>query len=117
MVLILFTMAFVIGPALFFVLDRFTRKHWPLAFAASVFVMLSFLLRSEANLTLQFDVTRTFLSVASIWIAWILIVTLVAGALRDTFPSAQARRLIRAGGAMGTTVPWFGFAAAQMMAR
>ncbi|WP_299047055.1 hypothetical protein [uncultured Tateyamaria sp.] len=117
MVTILFTMAFVIGPALFFALDRVAERHWPLAFAASVLVMISFLLRSGANLTLAFDATRTFLSVASIWIAWVLVMVLAAGALRRAYPSIRARRLIRVAGAMGTTVPWFGFAAAQMMAR
>ena len=117
MVFVLFTMAFVIGPALFFVLERVAGRHWPLAFAASVLVMISFLMRSEANLALEFDATRTFVSVLSIWIAWVLVMVLVAGALRRAFPSHRARRMIRIAGALGTTVPWFGFAAAQMMAR
>ena len=117
MVYLLFIMAFVLGPALFFVLERVAGRHWPLAFVASVLVLVSFLLRSGANLTFEFDVTRTFLSVVSIWVAWVIVMVLAAGALRRAFPSHRARRLIHVAGAMGTTVPWFGFAAAQMMAR
>lgn len=117
MVIFLFTMAFVIGPALFFALDRVSGRHWPLALVASVLVMGSFILRSEANLTFDFDATRTFLSVTFIWLAWVLVMVLTARALKLAFPSVRARRWIRALGAMGTTVPWFGFAAAQMMVR
>ncbi|MBY5933787.1 hypothetical protein KUV51_12320 [Tateyamaria omphalii] len=117
MVVILFIMAFVIGPGLFFLLDRVAGRHWPLAFVASLFVLASFLLRSDAYLTFPFDATRVFLSVTFIWLGWVLVMVLAARALREAFPTARGQRLVRAAGAMGTTVPWFGFAAAQMMAR
>lgn len=117
MVILLFIMAFVIGPALFFVLDRVAGKHWPLALVAAVLVLASFVLRSEADLTFPTDTTRTFLSVMFIWLAWVLVIVLAARALRHALPSLRARRIVRMAGAMGTTVPWFGFAAAQMIAR
>lgn len=117
MVVILFLMAFVIGPALFFALDRVEGRHWPLALAVSLLVVASFILRSDANLTVDFDVTRRFLSVTFIWLAWVLVMVLTARALKQAFFSIRARWLIRITCAMGTTVPWFGFAAAQMMAR
>jgi len=117
MVLILFTMAFVLGPAMFFALERVEGQHWPLALAASLLVVASFVLRGEAGLTLSLDVVPVFLSVTFIWLAWILVMVLLARAVRQSWPTPRARRLARAAGAMGTTVPWFGFAAAQMMAR
>ena len=73
MLLILFTMAFVLGPALFLALVRLDPGRGPLA--------------------------------------------LVAHAVRAAYPTPGVRRWSRAVGAMGTTVPWFGFAAAQMMVR
>lgn len=117
MVLVLFIMAFVIGPALFFALDRVAGRHWPLALVAAVLILASFVLRSAAKLTFEFDVVRTFLSVMFIWLAWVLVMVLAARALRHVASSPRAKRLVRVAGAMATTVPWFGFAAAQMMAR
>ncbi|MEX0312056.1 MAG: hypothetical protein AB3N17_17615 [Tateyamaria sp.] len=117
MVLILFTMAFVVGPALFLVLERMDGQHWPLALLASAFVVASFVLRTDAGVILASNTFATFLSVGFVWLAWVLVMVLVARAVRAAKPTRRARRLVRAAGAMGTTVPWFGFAAAQMMAR
>ena len=117
MVLALFTLAFVIGPALFLALDRRPARHGLVALAASVLVVVSFALRTDAGVRLTSDPLATLLSVLFIWIAWVLLMVLVAQALRTRFPSRRAGRVVRAVGAMGTTVPWFGFAAAQMMAR
>ncbi|APX12878.1 hypothetical protein [Tateyamaria omphalii] len=117
MVVILFVMAFVVGPGLFFLLDRVAERHWPLAFVASLLVLASFVLRSDAYLTFPVDATRVFLSVTLIWLGWVVVMVLAARALRQAVSTPRARRLVRAAGAMGTTVPWFGFAAAQMMAR
>ena len=54
-------------------------------------------------------------SLVMMWIAWILVLVLVIRAVRQSFPSRRARRWSRALGAMPTTIPWFGFATAQMM--
>jgi hypothetical protein len=116
MVLILYTMAFVIGPALFLLLSRQGGRLWPPALVASFMVVLSLALRNEAGMTLTVDPGPLFFSVFLIWLAWIVVLVMVARALRRTYPGLRARRLVRAFGAMGTTVPWFGFAAAQMMA-
>lgn len=117
MVLILFTMAFVLGPTLFLVLVNFDGRRWPLALIASVMVLLSFLLRSEAGLTLGVNPLPVFLSILFIWLAWIVVLVMVVHAVHATYPTRKAHRWSRAIGAMGTTVPWFGFAAAQMMVR
>ncbi|WP_299294725.1 hypothetical protein [uncultured Tateyamaria sp.] len=116
MLLILFTMAFVIGPALFLALVRTDGRRWPLALIASVLVVLSFVFRSEASLTLGVDPTPVFLSVLLIWLAWVLVMVIVARAMYAAQPTPTMRRWSRAICAMGTTVPWFGFATAQMMA-
>ncbi|WP_299607601.1 hypothetical protein [uncultured Tateyamaria sp.] len=117
MILTLFLMAFIAGPALFFALDRMVSRHWPLALSAFILVLASFVLRSDARLVLSFEETGAVLSVIFIWLAWVLVMALVSRALKQGFPSVRAGRLIRIACAMGTTVPWFGFAAAQMMAR
>ena len=116
MVVILFTMAFVLGPALFLALERSEGRRWPLALIASIMVLLSFIFRSEASLTLSVDPTPVFLSVLLIWLAWVLVLVIVARAMYAAQPTPTMRRWSRAICAMGTTVPWFGFAAAQMMA-
>ena len=116
MVLILFTMAFVLGPALFLVLLQYDGRRWPLALLASVLVVMSFIFRSEASLTLGADRAPVFLSVLLLWLAWVLVMVVVARALQAANPTLTKRRWSRAICAMGTTVPWFGFATAQMMA-
>jgi len=117
---VLFLMAFVVGPALFLalllVLAHVKGRVWPLALIASLLVIASFALRNEASLTVSVDRTILFASLVLIWLAWIVVLVLVVRALSRTFPQPKARRWARAFGAMGTTVPWFGFAAAQMMA-
>ncbi|MEO9682398.1 MAG: hypothetical protein ABJF86_06745 [Tateyamaria sp.] len=117
MILLLFTMAFVIGPLLFLVLVQFDGRRWPLALAASIMVLLSFMFRTEASPSFGVDRAPAFLSVVLIWLAWIVVLVMVARAVRLAYPSAKARKWSRAIGAMGTTVPWFGFAAAQMMVK
>lgn len=116
MVLTLYTMAFVVGPALFLLMSRREGRLWPPALVASFLVVLSLALRKDAALTLGVGPTPLFFSVFLIWMAWIVVLVMVAGAVRRTFPGLRARRVVRALGAMGTTVPWFGFATAQMMA-
>jgi hypothetical protein len=120
MLLVLFLMAFVVGPALFLALftalGHVKRRVWPLALIASLLMIASLALRNEASLTLSADRALLFASLVLIWLAWILVLVLVVRALCRTFPQPKARRWARAFGAMGTTVPWFGFAAAQMMA-
>ncbi|MEL6450234.1 MAG: hypothetical protein AAFQ19_03165 [Pseudomonadota bacterium] len=116
MLLVLFTMAFVLGPALFLVMAQFDGRLWPLALLSSVFVVLSLSLRHEASLRLAVDPGPLFVSLFLIWIAWILVLVLVFRAVRQSVRSRTGRRWARAFCAMGTTVPWFGFATAQMMA-
>ncbi|WP_299727928.1 hypothetical protein [uncultured Tateyamaria sp.] len=117
MLLVLFTMAFVLGPGLFLILLHYDFGRGPLALVASLLVVASFVLRSEAGLTLALEPVPVFLSIAAIWIAWVLVLVLVVRAWRSAHPTAAAQRWSRAIGAMGTTVPWFGFAAAQMMVK
>ena len=115
MVVILFAMAFVLGPALFLALLRLEVPPGALMVVASFLVVLSFVLRSEARLTLEFDPVVVLSSVVLIWLAWVSLMVLVAQALFAAVASRPARRAVRAICAMGTTVPWFGFATARMM--
>ncbi len=115
MLILLFVMAFVLGPALFLALEQFDGRAWPLALVASALAAVSFALRNEVAVILGATPGTLFVSLLLIWIAWVLVLVLVVRAARRTWP--ERRRVARALGAMGTTVPWFGFAAAQMMAR
>ncbi len=116
MVLLLFTIAFVLGPALFLALIGFDGRAWPVALLASVLAVVSFALRNEVMVVLAVDRTSILASILAIWLAWILVLVLVVRAAHRTWPTRKARKIARALGAMGTTVPWFGFATAQMMA-
>lgn len=115
MVVVLFTMAFVLGPALFLALLHFDVSPGALMVMASFLTVLSFVLRSEARLTLDFDPALVLSSVVLIWLAWVSLMVFVAQALFAALASKPARRAARAVCAMGTTVPWFGFATARMM--
>ena len=117
MTIVLFTMAFVLGPALYLALERGQGRPWPLALGASGLVVASFVLRTDTGVVLSSGAFPVFLSITFIWLAWVLVMVLVARAMRQAFPTQRARQIVRVAGAMGTTVPWFGFAAAQMMAR
>ena len=71
---------------------------------------------SESLRNINHEVRQVFLSVLLIWLAWVLVMVVVARALQAASPTLTMRRWSRAICAMGTTVPWFGFATAQMMA-
>lgn len=121
MILILFTIAFVLGPALFLQLTRTDGYLWPLALVALIMVGLSFVSRQDASLILPaqagpIQLGPLLLSVFLIWAAWILVLVLMARAVCKRHPGPVARRWARSMGAVGTTVPWFGFATANMMA-
>jgi hypothetical protein len=115
MIFVLFVMAFVLGPALFLILVRIDGQWWPLMLISVLMVAFSFYLRKQANLTVGPAMMSQFLSVMLIWLAWILVLVLVVGAVRRAFPSPAMNKWSRVIGAMGTTVPWFGFVTAQMM--
>ncbi|MEL7131679.1 MAG: hypothetical protein AAGK77_04630 [Pseudomonadota bacterium] len=115
MTLILFLLAFVIGPAAFFVLDRRGGRHWPLALLAAVLVAAAVILSNVD--AVGSEVAQELLSVLLIWVAWVLVMVLAARALRRILARTQGERWVRVLGALGTTLPWFGFAVSQWMAR
>ncbi|TMM52756.1 hypothetical protein [Sulfitobacter sabulilitoris] len=57
----------------------------------------------------------TGVALTLIWLAWIAVMALGAQALRRLDSRRGMIRLTRVGGAIATTVPWFGFAAAHMV--
>ena len=117
MFLILFTMAFVVGPALCLVLVHFDGRRLQPALIASVLVTLSFTFRNEVGLTPSVETIPLFLNILLIWLAWIVVLVMVAPAIREAYPSFNARRWSRTNCAMGTTVPWFGIRADQLMVK
>lgn len=116
MLYVLFLLAFVAGPALYFWLLRHNRQVWPLALVAVLLAVMSFGVRHGTALPFGSDAARSGESVLLLWLAWVLVVVLVVQVLGRAFASPVARNRSRTLGAVGTTLPWFGFAAAQMMA-
>ncbi|MEM8653527.1 MAG: hypothetical protein AAGF36_02185 [Pseudomonadota bacterium] len=115
MIVILFILAFVVGPALFFALDRAAGRPWPLALGVTVLVLASFVVRDAG--AVEVTPARGLASIALIWLAWVLVMVLGARAAGRFLDTPRDRRLARVIGAVGTTLPWFGFAASQWMAR
>lgn len=110
--LLSFLIAFVAGPAVFFVLARRSRGRvalWSLGgMAAGLTLAASILMGRAAGQTAQIA------TLVMLWLAWIAAVTLLVQALRTRLPSLA--RVIYALGAMATTLPWFGFYLARMVA-
>lgn len=113
--LVLFILAFGVGPALFMGLARYDRPNWPVFVLACGLVLAGFFLRSSFGAMLAPPPVPILLSVAVVWLAWVLVLVLLARALRTAYRTPRAHRIIRGLCAMGTTVPWFGFATARMM--
>ena len=55
------------------------------------------------------------LGLACLWLSWVGAVAFVAHTLRRVLGTPLRSPAIRAGGALATTIPWFGLATAQMM--
>ena len=116
---LLYSVIFVGGPALFWLMTRAAPDPRNL-FRITVFSALS----AAAGLVAWFaagasDPPHIWLIVAAaalMWLAWIGLLALGTQTVRQTNPSQTLRRVSGVIGALGTTVPWFGFAAARMMA-
>ncbi len=102
----LYALCFVAGPALFFVIWRFRTVPQMHCLFAALFAAFSIALSA-------IDSTwSNYASFGALWLGWILI--LVAGAAVIEQKSGLVR-LSRVIGSVGVTMPWFGFAMAEMV--
>ncbi|CUH79342.1 hypothetical protein [Tropicibacter naphthalenivorans] len=105
--LIAFAITFVAGPLVCALVLRLPARVPLLAgLAASVVVAMGAAVRLQTS-----DVT---MSLAAMWLAWVLAVAMVAQALRRRV-YGQTRRWVTVLALLATTLPWFGLATARMM--
>lgn len=113
-----FLLCFVFGPGLFWLLAR--RKASRARFAAiwglSVLLIGVALMLRHWVMPAYPDAALAGLGVLlSLWLAWILVLALAVLAIRARPFSFRLHRTAFALGAVGTTLPWFGLYAAQMV--
>lgn len=107
--LILFILCFVAGPLLFALLMRFGRSMTlllTLALSVVIAVLAALLLQAQDLL---------LLSLALMWLAWVLAMAMTAVALQRRIEAPAVQRWIMIAGMLATTLPWFGLAAARTM--
>lgn len=104
--LLLFSLCFLLGPALYFGLWRVCPQPRRMALFASVCAGTALLLWVSGPIWSQPA------SMALVWLSWVAMLTAGGLTLRAVY---GWRRVARALGAMGVTLPWFGFATAQLM--
>lgn len=104
----LYVLVFVVGPGLFLLLWYRAADPRGLALGA--------LVASLAGPALQLFGTGWGTAIAAIgliWLGWVLV--MAAGAMIVAKAQPDYRLLCRVLGAIGTTVPWFGFVTARLL--
>ena len=114
----LFLLIFVGGPLIF----RAMTRHVPsrrglqiLGSATALFAVAGMGVRYGLPHSWSQALWSTLLVIGLIWLAWIAVLAFAAQAVRRTDRSLRMRRLTGVIGALGTTMPWFGLAAANML--
>lgn len=118
MVTAIFLVFFVGGPMIF----RAMTKAPPTTVSLRLLAILT-ISCAVAGLSLRYafadgggmSLWLTGLSVLLIWMAWIGVLAFAAQTLRRNDPSRRMRRWTGIIGALGTTVPWFGLASANLI--
>ncbi|MCR8825157.1 hypothetical protein [Pseudosulfitobacter koreensis] len=116
--LVLFLIIFGLGPWIFLRLFRLPTTRAVLFGLFAFLVMaiaVSLWLQGVAPVPWGANVWATWIGMTLIWAAWIAVLALAALAWRQRDPRPAMRRWIGVIGAMGTTVPWFGLAAARLL--
>ncbi|MGR3273273.1 hypothetical protein DU478_03805 [Thalassococcus profundi] len=102
-----FAVTFLAGPFIYLMLVR----------AQTPLVLLPLALATLGSTGAAFALSKSQLiwSLGSLWLAWVLTVTLLVLALKQRLTQPRAWRACFVIGLLATTLPWFGLAAAQMM--
>ncbi|SMX26476.1 hypothetical protein TRP8649_00555 [Pelagimonas phthalicica] len=110
-VLIAFGMTFVVGPVLAALLLRMPPRVWVIALLAVGVVGATFV----ANWLTSQSQMSPYASLAAMWLAWVLAVSMVGLALRKRIENPRLRRWVTLVTLLATTLPWFGLATAQII--
>ena len=112
----LFTLIFVGGPVMFHIGLWYgrTRRGEALILAITLALVLAGLLLQQA----RGQASPTFLAGGAVafWLAWVGILVFCVLRIRRVLPGLKIQRWSRVLGAIGTTIPWFGFVSATMLA-
>ncbi|MGC1495472.1 MAG: hypothetical protein WA790_06660 [Sulfitobacter sp.] len=118
MVTAIFLVFFVGGPFIFSIMTKVPPTTNALRFLAIVTVfsaVAGLMLRYAVGDTGGMGLWSTGFSVLLIWIAWIGVLAFAVQTLRRNDSSIRMRRWTAIIGALGTTVPWFGLASANLI--
>lgn len=113
-----FLLCFVFGPGLFWLIARrcATRARFAMIWALSMLLIGTALVLRHWVMPAYPQVPMAGIGVLlSLWLAWILVLALAVLAIRARPFSFRLHRTAFALGAVGTTLPWFGLYAAQMV--
>jgi hypothetical protein len=113
-----FLLCFVFGPGLFWLIARrrATRPRFAATWGLSMFLIGTALALRHWIMPTYPDAPMAGIGVLlALWLAWILVLALAVMAIRARPVSFRLHRTAFALGAVGTTLPWFGLYAAQMV--
>lgn len=117
--IVLFIVVFVIGPVLFRSglnhADTVNKARFLMLMPAA-FGLAGWGAKWLAGASWGREMWATLPGITLVWLGWIGLLIYGAARVQAMMPTPTGRRWTRALGAMGTTVPWFGFASAQMIA-
>jgi len=102
-----FAVTFLAGPFIYLML---VRTQTPL-----VLLPLALATLGSTGAAFALSKSQPIWSLGSLWLAWVLTVTLLVLALKQRLTQPRAWRACFVIGLLATTLPWFGLAAAQMM--
>ncbi|MGP6089073.1 hypothetical protein [Antarctobacter jejuensis] len=106
--LIAFLVTFLVGPLLVMLVLRLPARIGTL-------VILSATVIGAAGAAVWLQERAPLESLVAFWLGWVLAVAMVAQAVRRRMPGPKVRRWTLIVALMASTLPWFGFATAQMM--
>jgi hypothetical protein len=116
--ILVFVIFFVGGPLIFRALmqaDPTALTLRVLGLVTAACALGGVVLRYGSSPSLGDDLILTGAAILTAWFAWIGILAFGAQMLRRADDGAQIRRWTAVLGALGTTVPWFGLASADMV--
>ena len=114
----LFLLFFIGGPLMFRTMTQHLpsrRGLWVLGTATALFAATGMGVRYGIPQSWGQMLWPTILGIGLFWLAWIAILAFAAQAVRRSDRSLRMKRLTGIIGALGTTMPWFGLASANMM--
>ncbi len=115
-----FLLCFVVGPGIFWLVARrkASRARFAVVWTLSILMIGAALILRQLVMPAFPDTPIAGLGVLlSLWLAWILVLAMTVLAIRARPFSHTLHRTAFALGAVGTTLPWFGLYAAEMVTK